>query len=300
MNLFLHAGKTRLSVNDSAVVHDLANKADIVVLEARSADEIDSFGFDEWQAPIKVAITPFGRTGPRKNWAATPSTILAAGGYTNLMGDQEREPLTVPGHYVEFQSGGFAYTAASACAYGEVVDTIDIGMLEVVMALSQFTTVLWHCARVVRSRHGNDFWSVVPTNLFRCSDGWVYINIVPGFWDSFTIFLGMPELTLDERFQTNGLRMQNRDALHEIVAEEFLQWDRKTIQERAEAARIPVGASLDFFEVLKDPHLSERDVWQTIHDGEDRTVLSPHLPFHLRELQAPYLVLRAVEELPAG
>ena len=125
-----------------------------------------------------------------------------------------------------------------ARAFSVTVRTpIDIGMLEVIMSLSQFTTVMWTCGQRVRSRHGNDFWSVVPTTLFRCKDGWIYINIVPQFWDPFTTCIDLPELTLDPRFSTNGLRMTNRDALHEIIADAFIQWTRSEIQQRAESAK---------------------------------------------------------------
>ena len=166
MNLYLHAGKRRLQTTDPGLIAELAARADVVVAEAADADAVDALGIDDWRTPVKVAITPFGRSGPKRNWQATPHVLLAMGGYTNLMGDQGRAPLSLPGHYVEFQSGGFAFAVANACRLGDERNSIDIGMLEVVMALSQFTTVMWHCSGVVRSRHGSDFWSVVPTNLF--------------------------------------------------------------------------------------------------------------------------------------
>ena len=167
MDLYLNAGKRRLRTDDPALIAELAARADAVVAEAESADALAALGFDDWASPVKAAITPFGRTGPKRNTPATPHTLLAMGGYTNLMGDPDRAPLSLPGHYVEFQSGGFAFAAASACRLAKQASSIDIGMFEVVMALSQFTTVMWHCGGVVRSRHGSDFWSVVPTNLFR-------------------------------------------------------------------------------------------------------------------------------------
>ncbi len=278
MDFFLHCDKRRIETANGDLLAELAKEADIAIVDGETADEIQALGFKDWDTKIKVAITPFGLTGPDRNRAATNATILALGGYTNLMGDSDREPLTMPGHYVDFQSGGYAYTAACACLLGERQDTIDIGMLEVIMSLSQFTTVMWTCMQTVRSRHGNDFWSVVPTNLFRCGDGWVYINIVPGFWDEFTIFLGRPELTLDQRFRTNNQRMANRDTLHEIIAGVLIHWTRSDIQQRAETARIPLGARLTFPEVLDDPHLRERDVWQPIHQ-KNTTVMSPRPPF---------------------
>lgn len=264
---YLHAGKRQVATADPALLAELANGADVAVVEAATADELAALGVDDWEVPVLAAITPFGRTGPKRNWQATPHVLLAMGGYTNLMGDAGRAPLSLPGHYVEFQSGGFAFAAANACRLAGQPGRIDIGMMEVVMALSQFTTVMWHCAGVVRSRHGNDFWSVVPTNLFRCADGWVYVNIVPTFWDAFTVFLDRPDLLVDERFVGNDKRMANRDALHELVAEVLATRSKAAIAERAEVCRIPLGVVQSFADVLADPHLAERDVWQRVAVG---------------------------------
>ena len=293
MALYLHPGKRRVATSDASLLAELANRADVVVAEAANADAVAALGMDDWRTPVKVAITPFGRTGPKRNWQASPHVLLAMGGYTNLMGDPGRAPLSLPGHYVEFQSGGFAFAAANACRLARQPNNVDIGMLEVVMALSQFTTVMWHCAGVVRSRHGNDFWSVVPTNLFRCADGWVYVNIVPTFWDAFTVFLEQPELLVDDRFKGNDKRMANRDALHALVAEALAPRSRADIAERAEACRIPLGVVQSFAEVLADPHLAGRSVWQDLEAAQG-TVRSPRPAWQVHGSAWPALRLAAV------
>ncbi len=294
MDLYLHPGKRRLRTNDEGLVAELAGSADVVIAEASGSDALLQLGFDAWRAPVKVAITPFGRTGPKRNWRATAHVLLAMGGYTNVMGDPGRAPLSLPGHYVEFQAGGFAFAAANACRLADERNAIDIGMLEVVMALSQFTTVMWHCLGAVRSRHGNDFWSVVPTNLFRCRDGWVYVNIVPGFWDAFTVFLDMPELLLDERFGSNESRMANREALHELIAGRLARRTKAAIEASAEACRIPLGVVRSFDDVLADPHLRERAVWQRLAAG-DREVRSPRPAWRIHGETRPVPQLRAAE-----
>ena len=268
LDLYLHAGKRRLQTGDNSLIAALASKADIVVVETPDADGLDALGFDTWDTAVKVAITPFGRTGLKRNWQATPNVVLAMGGYTNIMGDPDRAPLTLSGHYVEFQSGTFAYTAANSCRLANEPNSIDIAMLEVVMALSQFTTVMWHCTGEIRSRHGSDFWSVVPTNLFRCADGWVYVNIVPGFWDPFATFIDQPELLLDERFTTNDRRMANREALHTIIAQALAPMAKATVQARATECRIPLGVVQTFADVLADAHLSGRNFWQDVTGGQ--------------------------------
>ena len=291
MDLHLHGGKRRLRIEDADLIAELADRADVAIVQAETADALAALGFDDWRTPVRVAITPFGRTGPKRNWRATNHTLLAMGGYTYLMGDPERAPLSLPGHYPEYQSAGFAFAAANACRLAGESKTIDIGMLEVVMALSQFTTVLWHCAGVIRSRHGNDFWSVVPTNMFRCADGWVYMNIVPMFWDAFTVFLGQPELALDERFASNEARMRHRDALHDLIREALAPRAKADIAAAAEACRIPLGVVQSFGEVLADPHLQGRGMWQSVATADGRRARSPRPPWRVDGAPWPALAV---------
>ena len=291
MNAYLHAGKRRVSVAPET----LTQAADIVICEAACADELSRLGFDEWATPIKVAITPFGRTGPKRNWRASPSVILAMGGYTHLMGDPDRTPLSLPGHYLEFQVGALGYSASLALLHAKRRDQVDIGMYETLMSLSQFTSVLWHCAGEVRSRHGSDFWSVAPSDLFRCADGWVYINIVPNFWDAFIALLGVPDLVVDDRFATNDTRMANRGALHDVIADALKDVPCAELDQRAATFRVPLGVVRTLEGVLGEPHLEQRAFWErtTVEDG--RTVSSPGLPFNFDHRPRAGLGVSAVE-----
>jgi crotonobetainyl-CoA:carnitine CoA-transferase CaiB-like acyl-CoA transferase len=293
-DLYLHAGKRRIATDDAGLIAELASRAEVVIAEAETADALTALGFDRWAAPVKVAVTPFGRTGPRRNWQATPHTLLAMGGYTQVMGDPERAPLSLPGHYVEFQTGQYAYVAANACRLAGETNSIDIGMLETVLSLSQFTQMLWHCKREIRSRHGNDFWSLCPINLFRLRDGWAYVNVVPAFWDVFTLFLDRPELAIDERFTTNERRLANRDLLNGMIANAMAHLSKAEADRRAEEVRVPVGVVKTLDEVLDDPHLAEREFWQTVTAPNGTRVRSPapayridHAPHAPAQLSMP-------------
>lgn len=293
MTAFLHAGKERIQAGPKNFAA-LASAADIVILEASSADHAASFGFDQWTTPVKVVISPFGLTGPKRNWRATPHTLLAMGGYTQIMGDAGRAPLSLPGHYVEFQAAQFAFTAANACRFSNESKLIDVSMYESLLALSQFTTVMWSCAGRVRSRHGSDFYWVVPSNLFRCADGWVYINTVPTFWDAVTLFLELPELAIDPRFSDNDLRMQHRDALHQLISKALISATKREIRERATAARIPAGVVQTFGEVLADEHLAQRNYWQEVTALDGKNLTSPSLGFQINNRARKPLALQRV------
>ena len=280
--IFLHTGKRRVRFTDPSTLRRLAADADVVVAEGMP-DELEALGWESLDG-IRVAITPFGMTGPRRQWHASASVLLAMGGHTYLMGDPEAAPLTLPGHYTEYQSGQYGYIAAAACLHAigksgaSPRRSIDISMLETLLSLSQMTTVMWTCSGKVRTRHGSNYGILYPANLFPCADGWFHITATPRFWGAFARMLERPDLEHDPRFATGPARNENQDALDEIIFEALGQKTRAEIQRLGELARVPTGALKDLDEVLADPHLSEREFWRTV-DG----IRVPSLGFRFRD-----------------
>ena len=268
MEMFLHTGKRRVSFTEPAMLKRLAMGADVVVAEGMP-EELEALGWESLGG-IRVAITPFGMTGPRRQWHASASVLLAMGGHTYLMGDPGAVPLTVPGHYTEYQSGQYGYIAAAACLNDISTSgtspgrSIDISMLETLLSLSQMTTVMWTCSGKVRTRHGSNFGILYPANMFPCADGWFHITATPRFWGAFTRMLGRPDLEHDPRFDTGLKRNENQDALDQIIFETLGQKTRAEIQRLGERARVPMGVLKELDEVLVDPHLSARDFWRTV------------------------------------
>jgi len=267
LEIFLHQGKRRVASGDRDLIRELAASADVLVMEG-TPRALAALGWYDLQAPeVRVAITPFGLTGPQKDWLATASTLLAMGGYTLIMGDPDRAPLTLPGHFVQYQAGQHAYIAANALALeGASNQTADISMWETVLSLSQFTTVMWTSSQEIRQRHGSDFGLLYPINLFPCADGWFHVNVVPTFWGPFTRMLGMPELETDSRFALPQQRRDNKAALDAIIIERLSGRTRAEIMQLGEQSRVPTGILQTLPEVLNDRHLAAREFFLDV-DG---------------------------------
>lgn len=275
-DLFLHQGKSEAAASE---LEACIERSDVIIAEGTPA-QLETLGWSEIPG-IRVAITPFGMTGPRRDWHASSSVLLAMGGYTYLMGDPDRPPLTLPGHYVEYQSGQHAYIAASSCLYAGIAESIDVSMLEVVLSLSQMTTVMYSCNGQIRSRHGNRFGVLHPIALFPCRDGWYHVNVVPTFWPVFCGMLGTPALEADPRFANPGDRVLNADALDAEIFQRLGHLTKAEIFALGEAHRIPTGILQTVDELLTDPHLNARGFWQQV-GGQ----LQPRLPFQIREESA--------------
>ncbi len=285
-DLYLNAGKRRVfldahSPEGIAGITALARDADILITDYTPA-ALSATGVLDLEGPkVRASITPFGLDGPYRDRPATASTLLALGGYTWLMGDRDRTPLTMPGNYVYYQSGTYAYTAAlSALLNGGAPSvTIEVSMLEALASLHQFTDTMWMFEGKVRSRHGNRWENLCPTTLLPVSDGWIGINVVPNFWFNFALMMGRPDLASEGPWALNAGRMEAEDEIEALIVETFKDMPKKQFfKEGQETWRVPVGYAASLQDVLDDPHLAHRGFWNVTHNGEQE-VRTPASPF---------------------
>ena len=290
LDIYLSTGKQRQTFDylaDRPVLEAMASAADVVVTDLAPA-MLDEIGWADFPAgQVRVSISPFGLSGPYRDWQATSATIQSLGGFTRIMGDPGREPLMLPFRLPEYQAAQHAYIGAMSVLLsgdGQVRD-IEVSMLETVMSMSQFTTVLWTCRGELRERFGNGFSSAYPVCMYPCQDGWVCINIVESFWKPFTEMIDRPDLFADERFAFNAARMKNRDELDVIITEAFSDRTMAELMQSGQRKyRIPIGSLYSFEDLLSDAHLQAREFFQPCeHDGLQ--ILAPGNPWPARPLE---------------
>ena len=94
----------------------LIQNADIL-LEDWDAATLERVGLSDGPASlnprlIDLSLTPFGTSGPYADWTTTPLVSLALGGFLYLSGDEDREPLAIPGRQPEYLAGLHGYGGA--------------------------------------------------------------------------------------------------------------------------------------------------------------------------------------------
>ena len=227
---YLHGGKRRVILDyrtpeDRTALDALAGTCDVLLTDASVAD-IEAFGLLDLGAGrsslVRVAVTPFGLTGPYSAFPATEATLLALAGLTYLTGDPGRAPLTIPGHYAAYQAGTVAYTAALAALLharrnpGTGPRVVDLSILEVLVGLHQMTDTRWLVNDEVRMRVGNRS-SASTGGMLPCRDGWFGFSTAGENWMALALMLGRPDLVEDPRFSTNSGRLENRDEFDALV-----------------------------------------------------------------------------------
>jgi crotonobetainyl-CoA:carnitine CoA-transferase CaiB-like acyl-CoA transferase len=235
---------------------------------------------------VHVVTSPFGLSGP---YAGRPSSQLidwAMSGYLYATGDPGREPVQGPGPWCAYAAGLTAVIGAIAAALharrtgqGQVV---DVGTMESMAALHQWSFVLYTHQGVVKRRSGNRHAeSHHPCGFLACKDGWVCIAALgPATWETFCLAIGMPELIADPRFATAADRFDYADELDPILERWLRQRTREEVVAHLQDHRVLAGKVLSPFEVLGDPQLAAREFWVTPqHLGAFARM--PGLPFRL-------------------
>ena len=265
-DLFLNAGKTRVAAElGSSQLPGLAAAHDVVITDA-SASATRQHRLLDLPAAVVVSITPFGLSGPYRDWTATDATLMALGGHTFLSGDPGRAPLTMPGRYPAYQAGNFAFVAAGAALLAGARSRIEVSVLECLATLHQFTDTMWTEDGIIRSRHGNRWENLYPMTLFPAPDGWVMINVTPGFWVPFSKMIGREELSAPEHpWSVSENRVRDADAIDRVILDAIGSWPKERVFREGQGTwRVPVGYVQTLREVLDDPHLAERGFWRPL------------------------------------
>jgi len=242
---------------------------------------------------VYVALSGFGLTGPYRAFRSNDFIDLATGGFLYITGEPEREPLRAGGPWAGYLVGTLAAAAAlaalrraQASGRGQLV---DVGGMEALASLHQWTLTLYTHQGVVKRRAGNRHAeSYHPMGPLPCRDGWVCVGVatVPQ-WEGFCLAIGMPELLADERFQTGGDRFDHADDLDAIVVPKLREMSAGDLVARLQEHRVPASPALTVLDLLADRQLASRGYWaRSVRVGE-RAVL-PERAFRVPGACAPF------------
>lgn len=242
---------------------------------------------------VYVAISGFGLTGPYRRYRSNEFIDFASGGYTFITGEAHREPIQGGGPWAGYLVGTTAAAATLAAlrhrrqtGRGQLV---DVAAMEAMAAGHQWTVVLYTHQGVIKRRAGNmHAESFNPMGPIPCRDGWVSVGVatVPQ-WEGFCLAIDLPELLIDDRFQTGGDRFDRADELQELMEPALMSMSAAELVARCHEHHVPAGAVLDVAEALEDPQLRFRNYWAT-SERIGRGARQPERPFRLGDADAPF------------
>jgi formyl-CoA transferase len=247
---------------DAALARELTDRADIVVENYRTG-VLTRFGLDAESVrarnprAIYASITGFG-SGAGAGEPGYDFLLQAVGGYMSITGHPDAEggrPTKVGVAVIDLLAGKDVVMAVLAAALhrertgeGQHVE-IDLLSSSLAALANQATSYL--ATGRVPGRLGNRHPSIAPYETVRCRDGMLALAVASERqWRILTRVLGVPELAEDPRFATNGARVENHDAMAELLETCFATEDVASWTSRLREAGIPAGKVNDIGEAI--------------------------------------------------
>lgn len=307
-----NAGKRSLTLDLSkpegiAIAERLIRDADIVV-ENFSPGAVERLGLGYEAAKalnpriVYAHICGFAPGTPRAGYPSYDAVAQAVGGSMSVTGEPGGGPLR-PGINLGDSGTGMA-AALMICAAlfqrertGEGQE-IHVPMQDVVLNFSRAPIAAGMQSGNSWPRVGNQVFRHAfkdrvpfpgPSDVFACAGGgdddYCFVHVLDFTDASYrTLFdvIGRAELIDDPRFSSHAARIENMDALDQVVADWCAALPKWEVMDRLGSAGITAGAVCGTAEILADTALRERGSMTEVADGAGRPFRMPGFPARMR------------------
>ncbi len=270
-------GKKSITVDISKpegqrLVRDLAVRSDVLLENYKFGDLARyGLGFEELHAIhprlIYCSVTGFGHTGPYRERPGYDFMIQGMGGLMSVTGERDELPGGGPQRVgvpiVDLMTGMYATIAVCAAiahrAETGVGQHLDLALFDTQVAFLANQAMNYLATGEVPGRIGNAHPNIVPYQTFRTADGDIILACGnDNLFGKFCEVAGCQELVRDERFATNARRVENREAITELLAEVFARRTTREWVEMLETAGVPNGPINDIRQVFEEPQAIAR------------------------------------------
>ncbi len=255
---------------DRAIFRALVATADMLVENFRPG-VLDRLGFGlaalhELQPGLVVVrISGWGQTGPNRDKPGFGTLVEAFSGFAHKNGFPDRPPL-LPNLGLADSIAGLYGASAALVALREVEvrggkgQEIDLSLLEPILSVLGADQAVHRVTGKVPGRTGNRTPLTAPRNIYATSDH-KYVALsasTPDMALRLMRAIGRPDMCNDPRFATNEKRVENVDALDDIIGAFIGSRTLAANLEFFEREQITGGPIYDASEVTVDPHVMAR------------------------------------------
>lgn len=215
---------------------------------------------------IMVSITPFGQTGPYRNYKAYHLNLYHAGGTGYLLPsgstDPEREPIKGPGFIGEYEGGLMAAVGLLGAFYWRGVSDrgqyIDISKQEAIIALEKMELAQYYNEGKSPTRAPKKGWS--PIRMVRSKDD-RYVLLEAAMddqWRGLVRFMGNPGWAEDEKFSNEEVRREHAAELKEYVTKWAQNYTGEELFHGAQQNRCSSAPINSLEELVQSPQVEAR------------------------------------------
>ena len=239
---------------------------------------------------IVASITPFGRTGPYRDYRAHHLNLYHAAGQTSFSysaaGESERPPPRAAGYLGEYDAGLTAALGAMAAVLrrtrSERGQHVDVSALEALMCLE----------RVDIGRLSNTSnlppWRGSVGGMLMTRDGYLMITPIQNHqWQGLVRAMGEPEWTREDWCRDELTRLENRERIQPYIEAWARELPRDEIYRRLQAEGSPAGPVRNVAEVRAWEQTEARGFFTEIAHPEAGAQVYPTAPYRLSGAEWP-------------
>ena len=239
---------------------------------------------------VMCSITPFGLTGPHKDYKAYELTIAHGGGWAWLSpGGSDRPdlpPLKAAGHQADFQ-GGVAAATVTLAAYYRALQTgqgehVDFSTQAYIASFVDISAPNFTYQGQIASRLGKRV--LYPWGIFPCQDGLMFLVIgEEDQWQRLLTLMGAPEWGQWDIFQGLANRTKNQDVLGMYLAEWIKGWKVEDLFHAGQAQRVCFAPVFSMAQLARQEQLRARHFFVDVTHSRAGTLTQLGAPYQLHE-----------------
>lgn len=281
------------------VLRRLLARADLLVENFRVGG-LDRLGFDDAALEqinpglVHLAISGYGPDGPDHDRPGYDFILQAEAGLMSITGfpdDAGGGPTKVGVAIADVVTGLLGAVSALAALAGRERSgspaagrgqRIDVSLLESTLAVLVNQAQNAFVTGRAPVRRGNAHPNIVPYETFATADGEIAVAVgSERQWPRFCAALGLGELSVDQRYRTNGLRVEHRDELRPILAARLAERTTAAWLAALDAAEVPVAPINDLLAAFDHPQARARGMTVEVEHPVLGTIRQVGLPYEL-------------------
>lgn len=296
--LFLNTNKLGITLNIESepgreIFQRLISRADVLI-ESNPPKEMARLQIDYRSLKklnptlIMTSITPFGQTGPYKNYKGSDlinshMSSEAFGNPTEGVDDREKyPPLRGPMHAADFMTG----LTGAVCTMSALVGRqkrkagrhIDVSAQEALASVTRQELAFCLCEGLYPTRQMGR--KRVGGFLYKCQDGYVNIWIGP-HWQKLVTMMGKPDWTQVELFQNQGTRAEHQQDCNKLIELWTQEYTMAEIDRLGIEYDVPLAPVRTVKEVVNDEQLAYRQFFTEIDHPVAGRFKYPGAPYKL-------------------
>lgn len=261
---------------------------------------------------VMTSITPFGQTGPYKDYKASDIVAMATGGHMFLNGEEERGPVRPSVNTAYAQAGAQAAVGSLIAHYHREVSGqgqhVDVSLQEAVAFTLDTAPQTWDLNKIIVRRPDigrNTGGYISRRYIFPCQDGHIlaigYGGLTGRSYQAVVDWLdseGMAADLKEEHWREklgSGLLVpltdEEQDHILGVLANFISRHTRAELVEEAQARRLGWGLVYSPADIVASQQLAHRNYWEPLEHPElGDTITYPGAPFRLSE--TPWRIAR--------